>query len=128
MIAGIGVDLVNCERMTRLHVKFGKKLETRLLAPAEQAQLPTTTTARTRRLAMNFAAKEALSKALGTGIKAPTTYQQIAVIRNEHGVPKFQFGNELAKLVHQRGIGTAHLSLTDDNALAVAVAILETPN
>lgn len=125
MIAGIGIDLVNCARMVRLHEGWGNRLERRLLAAAEIQDLPLAPASRCRRLAFAFAAKEALAKALGTGMRWPASWHQIRVARDGLGAPGFAFGSSLQARLAELGIAKVHLSLSDDAGMVVAVAVLE---
>lgn len=125
MIAGVGVDMVSCVRIEQLHARWGVRFERRLLGVAECAQLPAETSRRQRAIALAFAAKEALAKALGTGLRWPASWHQIAVERDELGAPHYRFGAKLSAHLAQRGIARSHLSLTDDGGMAVAMVVLE---
>jgi holo-[acyl-carrier protein] synthase len=76
-------------------------------------------------LAKRFAAKEAFTKALGTGIHAPANWHGVWVVNLRSGKPELQFTPALKDLLEQRRIRRAHLSLTDERALAAATVILE---
>jgi holo-[acyl-carrier protein] synthase len=76
-------------------------------------------------LAKCFAAKEALSKALGTGLRPPVTLRNIAVLRNAHGRPHFELAPPLAAWLDARGIRRHHVSLSDEGDLVLAFAIVE---
>ena len=78
-----------------------------------------------RFLAKRFAAKEALGKALGIGVAAPATLPNVRVVHDAAGRPGFEFAPELAAYLAERGIGRAHLSLSDEADYAVAFVILE---
>ena len=125
MIAGIGVDMVSLVRVRRLHSQWGWRLERRLLTPAECEALPQPVLARQRRLAMALAAKEAFVKALGTGLRWPASFQQLAVCRDGHGAPSCVPESALAALLAKRRITSTHLSLSDDADLALAFVVLE---
>ena len=77
-----------------------------------------------RFLAKRFAAKEAFSKALGTGIRPPAVLSAIAVSHNELGKPILDFCGQLAELIKNQGL-TAHLSISDEADYAIAYVILE---
>lgn len=125
MILGVGVDLVAVDRMERLHAKWGERLEQRVLAEPERAELPPPGPARTRRIALNYAAKEAFAKAMGTGLRYPVSLRQIRIQRDDRGAPGYAFGPELAAALQERSVARTHLSLSDDGGAAVAVAVLE---
>lgn len=123
MIYGIGTDIVSVARLDEMYRRHGERALSRLLAPGEreecrQAHLPA------RFLAKRFAAKEAFSKALGTGVRAPMLLPAIAVVHDALGKPSFEYSAELAAHVAERGL-TAHLSLSDERDTVIAFVILE---
>lgn len=122
-IYGIGTDIVTIARMSELYARHGERSLDKLLAPEEiplcqKAQEPA------RYLAKRFAAKEALGKALGTGIRAPVLLPSIAVINDALGKPSLRFLNELAAYMQERKL-TAHLSISDERDTAIAFVVLE---
>ena len=124
MILGIGTDIVAIKRMDDLHTRYGGRLARRLLSPEEwgdYARAPH----KHRLLAKRFAAKEALGKALGTGIRAPVTLTAMGVDHDDLGKPDFTFAPELAAWLKARGAGTIHLSLSDEQDTVVAFVIVE---
>lgn len=124
MILGIGTDIVAIKRMDDLHARYGGRLARRLLSPEEwgdYAQAPQ----KHRFLAKRFAAKEAMGKALGTGIRAPVTLTAMGVIHDDLGRPDFSFSPELAAWLKVRGAGATHLSLSDEQDTVVAFVIVE---
>jgi holo-[acyl-carrier protein] synthase len=123
MIHGIGTDLVAIERMREFWERHGERALEKLLAPEERAACRASNDPG-RILAKRFAAKEALGKALGTGIRAPVLLPAIAVIHDELGKPSFSFGPELADWIGQRGL-TCHLSLSDETEHALAFVVVE---
>ena len=127
MIHGIGTDLVAVARIAQLHRRFGERLARRLLAVDE---LTAYADARdpARFLAKRFAAKEALAKALGTGLRAPVSLGNIVVRHDELGRPAFAVTAPLTAWLEERGIVHLHLSLSDehDHVLAFAIAERET--
>jgi holo-[acyl-carrier protein] synthase len=76
-------------------------------------------------LAKRFAAKEAFTKALGTGICAPANWHGVWVRNLPSGKPVLEFSEDLAKFLEQRKILQSHLSLTDERGVAMATVILE---
>ena len=125
MIIGIGIDIVEPQRIARLKEKYGERFARRVLTPLEWPGY-----VRTARpvlfLASRFAAKEAFSKAMGTGFHYPVTLQCISVVQNAAGRPGFAFHPNLERLVSDRGIVRHHLTISDEQNLACACVILET--
>lgn len=124
MIYGVGQDLVEIARIERALARFGERFAKRILCQPELARF------RAHRqpaafLAKRFAAKEAFTKALGTGIHAPANWHGIWVVNLRSGKPQLEFSPALQNLLEQRRIRRAHLSLTDERALASATVILE---
>ncbi|HSD99814.1 MAG TPA: holo-ACP synthase [Burkholderiales bacterium] len=124
MILGIGIDLVEPQRIARLRDKYGERFARRVLTPLEWPGY-----LRTARpvlfLANRFAAKEAFSKAMGTGFRYPVTLQCISVVQERSGKPGFAFHPNLEKLVLSRGIVRHHLTISDEMSLACACVVLE---
>jgi holo-[acyl-carrier protein] synthase len=124
MIVGIGTDVCSIERIRKSLDRFGERLVNRILTPAERPRF-----ARTRdkagHLAKRFAAKEAFSKAIGTGIHAPFTWHSITVTRNPKGRPGIEPNAAMAKHLEKLGVTGAHISLTDDGDVAMAFVVLE---
>jgi len=123
MIFGIGVDVLEASRISRTVERFGSHFTERLLMPAEQAQL-----ARTRRperfLAMRFAAKEAIVKAMGTGFAHGVWIRDVGVVQNAWGKPEVVFSERGEVVRRALGVGEGHVTLTDEAGLIVAVAVL----
>ncbi len=123
MIHGIGTDIVAVKRMHAMWERHGNKALEKLLAPEEIGEF-TGTTDKGRFLAKRFAAKEALGKALGTGIRPPAVLPSIAVAHDELGKPMLVFHGQLAEMIQNQRL-TAHLSLSDEAEYAIAFVILE---
>lgn len=124
MIRGIGVDIVTVERMTGMIERHGDRLAQRILAPAELDEYAAVQD-KARFLAKRFAAKEAVAKALGTGLRMPVSMERIAVTHDGQGRPGVAFADELAGWLAERGIGAMHLSISDERDHAVAFAVAE---
>lgn len=124
MIYGIGIDLVEPQRIARLADKYGERFARRVLT-----QLEWPAYLRSVRpvlfLANRFAAKEAFSKAMGTGFRYPVTLQCISVIQDPAGKPGLAFHPNLERLVRTRGIVRHHLTISDESILACACVVLE---
>lgn len=123
MIYGIGTDIVAVKRLQGMWERHGDKALKRMLAPQEMTDF-TKAVNKGRFLAKRFAAKEAFSKALGTGIRSPVVLSAIAVSHDELGKPILDFCGQLAEMIKNQGL-TAHLSLSDEADYAIAYVILE---
>ena len=124
MIFGIGVDVLEAARIKKVYDRFGAHFVERLLLPAEREQLGRTK--RTERfLAMRFAAKEAIVKAMGTGFAHGIWIRDIGVVQNKWGKPEVVYSERGEKMRRELGIGDGHVTLTDEAGLIVAVAVLE---
>ncbi len=123
MIFGIGVDVLEAARIKRSFERFGSRFVEHLLMPEELAQLART--ARTERfLAMRFAAKEAIVKAMGTGFAHGMWIRDVGVVQNTWGKPEVVFSARGEQVRRALGVGEAHVTLTDEAGLVVAVAVL----
>lgn len=125
MIHGIGTDLLDTTRIREGLARFGEAYAARILAPAEQAAYAASTRP-AQFLAKCFAAKEALAKALGTGLREPISLRNIAVLRDALGKPHFELAPALTRWMQVRGLGAQHLSLSDEGELTMAFVIVET--
>jgi len=123
MIFGIGVDVLESARIVRTLERFGTRFIEHLLMPEEYAQLARTQR-RERFLAMRFAAKEAVVKAMGTGFAHGMWIRDVGVVQNASGKPEVIFSARGERLRRALGIGEAHVTLTDEAGLVVAVAVL----
>ena len=124
MIYGIGIDVVEPRRIARLMEKYGERFARRVLTPLEWA--PYLRSGKPVLFLSNrFAAKEAFSKAMGTGFRHPVTLQCISIIQNEAGKPGFAFDPRLEALVQSLGIVGHHLTISDEQNLACACVVLE---
>lgn len=124
MIVGIGADLAAIERTRALWQRHGERALEKLLAPDERADCRASSDPG-RFLAKRFAAKEALGKALGTGIRAPVLLPAISVTHDALGKPAFAFAPELNEWMAVRG-WSCHLSLSDESGQALAFVVVET--
>lgn len=123
MIFGIGVDVLEAARIKRTFERFGNRFVEHLLMPEEQAQLARTQR-RERFLAMRFAAKEAIVKAMGTGFAHGMWIRDVGVVQNAWGRPEVVFSARGERVRRALGVGEAHVTLTDEAGLVVAVAVL----
>lgn len=123
MIVGIGTDLVHIPRMQALLNKHGDKIALRILSEAEFDSFKKSNN-QAGFLAKRFAAKEATSKALGTGFRDGLSLRHIEVSNDEHGKPELKFTNRGLELVSELSIGRSMVSLSDEKEYAVAFVTL----
>ncbi|HQT80886.1 MAG: holo-ACP synthase [Ferrovum sp. 37-45-19] len=124
MIVGIGIDTVKVSRIQQALMRFGQRFAEKILTTDELIRFrkhgqPA------RYLAKRFAVKEAFSKAIGTGIRTPVTWKNIGTKHHASGAPFLQFSATLSELVIEKGITKTHLTVTDEENLAIAFVILE---
>lgn len=123
MIFGIGVDVLEAARIQRTLERFGERFIEHLLMPEERSQLARTQR-RERFLAMRFAAKEAIVKAMGTGFAHGMWIRDVGVVQNAWGKPEVIFSERGEQVRRHLGVGDGHVTLTDEAGLVVAVAVL----
>jgi holo-[acyl-carrier protein] synthase len=123
VIFGIGVDMLESERIARTLERFGPRFIEHLLMPAEQAQLARTQR-RERFLAMRFAGKEAIVKAMGTGFAHGIWIRDVGVVQNAWGKPEVVYSQRGEAMRRELGIGEGFVTLTDEGPFVVAVAVL----
>lgn len=125
MIFGIGTDIVKVSRFDEMQSleSFAKKClsieELLIFKKLEGLKQP-------RYLAKQFCMKEAISKALGTGIRNEVTLPNMTIVRDDLGKPIFTANNDLEIKMNNLGISKTHVSLADEKNYVVAFAILET--
>ncbi len=124
MILGTGIDLIEVARIRAALDKFGERFLKRVLRPDEIAYCLKHRDPGPR-VAARFAAKEAISKAFGTGIGRELSWHDMEIGRKESGEPFVILHDAGEKLLARRGGRLVHLSLSHTENYAVAVAILE---
>lgn len=124
MILGVGIDIIEVARIAASHGKFGGRFLNRILHPAEIAYCLTHKTPAPF-LAVRFAAKEAISKAFGTGIGAQLGWHDMEIGRKTTGEPFVILHGNGEKLLKERNGRIVLVSLSHTQAHATAVAILE---
>lgn len=125
MIYGIGIDVLEPARVARLLEKFGDRFARRVLTEREWPGFEKTGKP-VLFVANRFAAKEAFSKAMGTGFRYPVTLQCISIVQNRAGKPSLEFHPKLEAMMAERGIHRHHLTISDERSLACACVVLET--
>ena len=125
MIYGIGTDIVSIKRVQEILKKNRDGFINRVLTEHERA-LFTNKAESAAYCAKRFAAKEAFSKALGTGIGRVVSFQDLTVRNNENGKPYFMPSEKLRLYLQEKGIKQGHLSISDESSNALAFVVLET--
>ncbi len=129
MIIGLGSDLCNIERLARVLEKYGERFEQRCFTEIERAKATRRPFTKAGTLAKRFAAKEAFSKAIGTGFSRGVFIKDIGVVNTPSGAPTLALtGGAAARLAEMTPAGHSmrvHLTLTDDHPWAQAFVILE---
>ncbi len=124
MIYGVGTDIVKIARIQEMKSlsAFAEKMlsskEMKIASSFNEKRL-------IKFLAKQFAGKEAVSKAFGTGIRKPILFKYIEILRDENGKPLLNPLGEVKKAMINLGIAKSHVSLADENDYAIAFAILE---
>lgn len=129
MIFGIGTDLIEIERIGAAYARFGERFAQRILGDREFERY------RSRRersearglayLATRFAAKEAVSKALGLGMRTPMTWRAVEILNDASGRPIVHVQGDLRRFVERNRL-RLHVSVTDERSMAMAYAVAET--
>lgn len=125
-IAGHGIDIVEVARIDRMLKEHGDRFLARCFTPAEQ-EIGRGSKRESEHLAARFAAKEAVLKALGTGLTQGISWTDIEVVRLPSGEPQIRLRGKAASIAAERGIGEWHLSLshTATHAVASVIAIAD---
>ena len=123
-ILGLGIDLVDCDRIENSIERFGDRFLHRVFTAGEIAysqsmKFPA------RHLAARFAAKEALSKAFGTGIGKAMGWRDLDVQKRESGEPFVVLSGGAEKMAQERGVEKVWISLSHTEAVGMATIILE---
>jgi holo-[acyl-carrier protein] synthase len=118
-VVGIGIDLVDCGRIERMLSDHGQAFLDRVYTPAEQAYCGRSRN-QVERLAARYAAKEAVLKALGTGMRDGMSWTEIEVSHDALGAPVVTLHGEVARVAAARGVGRLAVSLTHAGGLAMA--------
>lgn len=122
-ILGIGIDIVELQRIERIHARHGEAFILRFCRPGEWQ--PRRGSALIEHLGGLFAAKEATLKALGTGWAQGLSFRHVEVVRREGGAPSVRLHGAAAERSERLGTRRVHLSITHERRHAAAVAILE---
>lgn len=129
MIIGLGSDLCSIERMAASLARFGERFEARVFTDAERARAARRPFTKAGTLAKRFAAKEAFSKAVGTGFRAGVFMRDIGVVNAPSGAPTLALTGgakaRLDALTPAGHVARVHLTMTDDHPWAQAFVIVE---
>jgi holo-[acyl-carrier protein] synthase len=124
MIAGVGIDIVEHERMARIHTRYGEKFARRILDEVEMEDYRKAPS-KHRLLAKRFAAKEAASKALGTGFSRGISLNMICIRHDSNGRPLLEFYSKALDFASEIGIVAKWLSISDEESYSTAMVVLE---
>lgn len=123
MIFGVGTDVVRIDRIAAVYGRFGRHFVERLLLPEELALFDAGSRP-ARFLAMRFAAKEAIVKALGTGFGHGVWIRDVGFLADPRGRPEVRFSARGRAVADRLGAADGHVSLSDEAGLVFAVAVL----
>jgi holo-[acyl-carrier protein] synthase len=128
VIYGIGTDLVEIARVAAALERFGDRFVERILGPQERARYEARRARSARRgvafLATRFAAKEAVSKAIGLGLRSPMTWRAVEIVNAPSGRPQVVAHDALAEYLRSRRLRLS-VSVTDEQAMAMAFVVAE---
>ncbi|AOE50393.1 holo-ACP synthase [Kangiella sediminilitoris] len=123
-IFGVGTDIVSLARIERSFQRHGDKFAERILSDIELNEYQQKKNKQAY-LAKRFAAKEAISKALGTGMRKGIHFQQLVIVSSELGKPEVQLYGAAKDWASKQHINTIHLTISDERDFAVAFAVAE---
>ncbi|HZX48836.1 MAG TPA: holo-ACP synthase [Nitrospirota bacterium] len=124
MIIGIGIDIVDISRIKEAEKRWGQRFLERVFTEGEIKYAMLNVSPHPR-LAARFAVKEAMSKAIGTGITGGITWRDTEVISRDSGRPEILLHGKLRKLAESMGVKGIHVSISHDGDHAVAQVVLE---
>lgn len=123
MIFGVGTDICELARVQQTYDRFGQHFVDRLLMDEERI-LYERSKRPVRFLAMRFAAKEAVVKAMGTGFSHGVWIRDVGIVSDPRGRPLVIWSPRGQSVCDQFGIGEGHVSLSDDAGLIIAFAVV----
>jgi len=124
VIFGIGTDIVELSRIEQTYGRYGDHFARRILME-EEMELYQRSKNPVRFLAMRFAGKEATVKAMGTGFAHGVWLRDVGILNNDWGRPVIVWSERGSRVCARLGIGSGHVSLTDDAGLVLAFAVVE---
>ncbi|MCK6264764.1 holo-ACP synthase [Vibrio sp. ZSDE26] len=123
-VLGLGTDIAEIERIEKALSRSGEAFAKRILTESEMSVF-LELKQQGRYLAKRFAAKEAASKALGTGIAQGISFQDFHISNDEHGKPILRLSNKALERAEKLGVANIHLTISDERHYAVATVLLE---
>ena len=124
MIFGIGVDVLDITRIEKLRAKYESRFIDHLLTALEKEQYADTNRG-VHYLATRFSGKEAISKALGTGLRKPMTLHAVSILNDLVGKPELVFDKTLDKFLRSREVNRIHISFSHEGSLLTSFAVAE---
>ena len=124
MIVGLGIDLIEIERIKSIYLRHGPRFTNRILTDAEQAYVLRPTDPSSR-LAGRWAAKEAALKALGTGLADGIRWRDLEILPDEKGKPVLTFHGRALERANMLRADSLHVTITHGQSMAIAEVILE---
>tara|TARA_A100001035_G_scaffold192471_1_gene153812 strand:- start:1778 stop:2158 length:381 start_codon:yes stop_codon:yes gene_type:complete len=126
MINGVGVDILEKERVFTIHKKYGKRFQERVLGDSEiKAIEGKSLNNQIRFISNNFACKEAVAKALGLGFTEGISLKEIEILRKSSGQPFITLNGNTDKVAKNIGIKKFHVSISDTKKLSMAFVVGE---
>lgn len=126
MINGVGVDILEKERVFTIHKKYGKRFQERVLGDSEiKAIEGKSLINQIRFISNNFACKEAVAKALGLGFTEGISLKEIEILRKPSGQPFITLNGNTDKVAKNIGINKFHVSISDTKKLSMAFVVGE---
>jgi holo-[acyl-carrier protein] synthase len=128
MIFGIGVDIIEIDRIAASYARFGERFPRRILGARELERFRLRCARSDKRglafLSTRFAAKEAVAKALGLGMRSPMRWHAVEILNDPSGRPVASVHADLRRFIERHRL-RLHVSLTDERSIAAAYAIAE---
>ena len=124
MILGIGTDIADCVRVGSIYAKHGHHFVKNILTPSELERMASFKDPK-EFIAGRWAAKEAFSKALGTGMCADCAFVEIEVLSDDRGKPFIRLFSATAETARRLGVGRIHVSISHEREMATAFVVLE---
>ena len=121
MIVGVGTDIVDVRRIQRSLIRFGERFIDKVLCSGERRSLSGSRLA--AYLARQFSAKEAVSKALGTGMRSGVHFRNIEIARKESGAPLVRLTGGAKSRAEELGVSDIHISMSDERDYVIAYAL-----
>ena len=122
MIIGVGTDIIRVARIKKIIEESETKFIDRILTPKEKDKIAGLD--KTKALSKIYASKEALSKALGTGISGGVSFLDFEILNDQFGAPKVTFSGVAKKIFDEKTAKYVHLSISDERDYAVAFAVI----